>query len=65
MSSNPFIRVGSAMKRYIAKIIYRDFGDVSYAKGLYNILKLYEKYVPQWERSRVVGKKRRLRRRWT
>jgi len=41
------VRLGYKMKKWISSIISRDFGkDVSYAKGLYNILCLYEKYVP-------------------
>lgn len=44
---NPFINVGERMKTYIWKIVFKDFGKVSYAKGLYNIISLYNKYVPK------------------
>jgi hypothetical protein len=65
--SNPFIKVGEKMKDFIAKVINRDFGKrTSYAKGLYHIIVLYKKYVPDWEKEKIrrsINYKQRLR--WT
>ena len=58
------IKVGDKMRRWIGKIILRDLGKMSYAKGLYHIISLYLRYVPKWEKDKVKKtKKRRLR--WT
>lgn len=57
--ANPFIRLGVRMKTWLLRIIIRDFGEeVSYPKGLYNILTLYEKYVPKSARRNMNGGKR-------
>lgn len=63
---SPFLRVGYKMKGWIKEIIKKDFGDVSEAKGLYNIMKLYIKYVP-YEAKDEIKRKDKLRRltRWT
>lgn len=60
---NPFIKTGYKMKVWIYKIILRDFGKVSYAKGLYNIISLYEKYVPKSARKNLKGGKR-INKKW-
>lgn len=36
------IKVGNKMKKWIAQIIKRDFGDVSVPLGLYHILKYWD-----------------------
>lgn len=64
--ANPFIRVGERMKGWIRKIIVRDFGDVSDAKGLYNIIMLYNQYVPASAKRKVKGGGKRVPyKRWT
>lgn len=64
--TNPLIRIGGKMKEWLYRIILRDFGNVSYAKGLYNILYLYEKYVPDSAKRGLNGKKRLpYKRQWT
>lgn len=60
------VRLGNKMKEWLARIILRDFGNVSYGKGLYNILYLYEKYVPESVKIKLRGSKRlAYKRRWT
>lgn len=44
---SPHIRIGEKMKIWLNKVIKRDFGNVSFAKGLYNIIVLYRHYVPK------------------
>ena len=57
------IRLGYKMKKWVYKIISRDFGEgTSYAKGLYNILCLYEKYVPDSAKAKYKQTTKRLRR---
>lgn len=52
---NPLINIGWKMKRWLNTIIKRDFGKVSYAKGLYNILYLYNRYVPKEAKLKMRG----------
>lgn len=48
MSTNPYINLGWKMKRWLRRVIDDDFGEqVSFAKGLYNIITLYLQYVPR------------------
>jgi hypothetical protein len=47
MMANPMINIGWRMKSWISEIINKDFGNVSFAKGLYNIISLYIRYVPK------------------
>lgn len=54
------IRIGWKMIKWMRSIIRRDFGKVSDAKGLYSILCLYEKYVPEHAKLKHRGGKRRL-----
>lgn len=61
---NPLIRIGGRMKKWFREIVNEDFGDVSDAKGLYNILCLYEKYVPEGAKIKYKNGKRLLRKRW-
>lgn len=63
--SSPLIRLGVKMKTWLGRIIKRDFGEVSYAKGLYNILYLYEKYVPEIEKKKLNGGRRLPYKKWT
>lgn len=63
--ANPFVRVGEKMKMWIRRIIQRDFGNVSDAKGLYSILYLYEKYVPDSAKRKINGGRRLPYKKWT
>lgn len=65
MSENPLIRAGWRLKAWMRGIINRDFGNVSDAKGLYNILYLYEKYVPDSAKMKINGGKRLPYKKWT
>lgn len=58
MSSNPFIRLGEKMKYFFRTLIYKDFGNVSDAKGLYNIITLYKRYVPEQAKRKINGGRR-------
>lgn len=63
--ANPFVRLGEKMKTWLMSIIVRDFGNVSYAKGLYNILYLYEKHVPASAKEKLNGGRRLPYKKWT
>lgn len=63
--ANPFIRLGEKMKAWLRKIILRDFGNISDAKGLYNILYLYEKFVPDSAKAKINGGRRLPYKKWT
>lgn len=63
--ANPFVRLGEKMKLWLRQIISRDFGNVSDAKGLYNILYLYEKYVPASAKQKLNGGRRLPYGKWT
>lgn len=66
MTGNPFVRLGERMKMWLRRVVTRDFGNVSDAKGLYNILVLYEKYVPAEAKRKLKGGGKRLPyKRWT
>lgn len=55
------IKLGYKMVKWLRQIIDRDFGDVSFAKGLYNILTLYNKHVTDSAKAKLQSKKKRLR----
>ena len=61
---SPHIRLGQKMKTWFTKIILKDFGDISYAKGLFNVLTLYNQYVPQKAKKKLNGGKRLTKRKW-
>lgn len=46
------------MKYFFRTLIYKDFGNVSDAKGLYNIITLYKRYVPEQAKRKINGGRR-------
>lgn len=56
--ANPFIKIGETMKRFLIKVVARDFGDASLATGLYHILKHWEEEVPESVKRRIASKVR-------
>ena len=56
------IKLGYKMKNWVRSVIDRDFGEnVSFARGLYYIIKLYLKYVPRGEVYRIKKKNKKSR----
>lgn len=62
------INIGNRMKIWLYGIIRKHYGEVSFAKGLYNIVILYLRYVPKEaiRKMRMSGGRRKpYKRKWT